>query len=60
MEYGGITPVGLPDGWRLFVDASLLEQAAVVMAAACVDPSFLPGPLLAQIPGAEVVEGLGR
>src|SRR3978361_1927069 len=22
MEYGGITPVGLPAGWRLFVDAA--------------------------------------
>src|SRR3954451_22568965 len=26
MEYGGITPVGLPGEWRLFVDASLLDQ----------------------------------
>ncbi len=25
MEYGGITPVGLPDGWRLFVDAAVLD-----------------------------------
>ena len=25
MEYGGITPVGLPERWRLFVDASVLD-----------------------------------
>jgi len=61
MEYGGITPVGLPDGWRLFVDASLLEQAAVVVGSGLRRSKlFLPGPLLAQVPGAEVVEGLGR
>ena len=23
MEYGGITPVGLPPGWRLLVDAGV-------------------------------------
>src|SRR6478672_738640 len=25
MEYGGITPVGLPDGWRLLVDAACVD-----------------------------------
>ena len=25
MEYGGITPIGIPADWRLFVDASVAE-----------------------------------
>ena len=25
MEYGGITPVGLPAGWRLFVDSAVVD-----------------------------------
>src|SRR5690348_9302074 len=31
MEYGGITPVGLPKQWRLFVDASVLDVPAVLI-----------------------------
>jgi hypothetical protein len=25
MEYGGITPIGLPEGWRLLVDARCVD-----------------------------------
>ena len=31
MEYGGITPVGLPERWRLFVDASVLDLDVAVI-----------------------------
>ncbi|MEI2777639.1 MAG: YbaK/EbsC family protein [Tetrasphaera sp.] len=31
MEYGGITPIGLPDGWRLFVDERLLAQEQAII-----------------------------
>ena len=61
MEYGGITPIGLPAGWRLFVDAALLDQDAVVVGSGLRRSKlFVPGRVLAEIPGAEVVEGLGR
>lgn len=60
MEYGGITPVGLPAAWRLLVDSRLLEQAEVIIGAGVRRAKlFLPGRLLADLPGAEVVEGLG-
>ena len=60
MEYGGITPVGLPDDWRLFVDASLLEQEVVILGSGLRRSKLLlPGPVLASLPGAEVVAGLG-
>ena len=61
MEYGGITPIGLPSSWRLFVDAALLDQDAVVVGSGLRRSKlFVPGRLLAEIPGAEVVEQLGR
>ena len=61
MEYGGITPVGLPSAWRLLVDASLLTADVVCIGSGLRRSKLLvPGPLLAHLPGAEVVEGLGR
>ena len=61
MEYGGITPVGLPVAWRLLVDASLLAAAVVCIGSGVRRSKLLvPGSVLAHLPGAEVVEGLGR
>ncbi len=61
MEYGGITPVGLPQGWRLFVDESLTGMTAVVLGSGLRRSKLLlPGALLAELPRAEVVEHLGR
>ena len=61
MEYGGITPLGLPSAWRLLVDASLLEQPLVVIGSGVRRSKLLvPGAVLADLPRAEVVEGLGR
>lgn len=59
MEHGGITPLGLPDGWRLLVDARVAE-VPVAVAGSGVRRSklLLAGSLLARLPGAEVVEGL--
>ncbi len=59
MEYGGITPVGLPDGWRLFVDARIPDiETAIIGSGVRGSKLFLPGKLIAELPGAEVVEGL--
>ncbi len=61
MEYGGITPVGLPEGWPLLVDAEVATlPMALVGAGTRGAKLLLPGAVLAQLPGAEVVEGLGR
>ncbi|WP_230976571.1 YbaK/EbsC family protein [Georgenia wutianyii] len=60
MEYGGITPVGLPQEWRLLVDASVdADGPAIVGSGVRRSKLLLPGDLLAALPGAEVVEGLG-
>jgi prolyl-tRNA editing enzyme YbaK/EbsC (Cys-tRNA(Pro) deacylase) len=61
MEYGGITPLGLPDSWPLLVDPAVAAAPAVVVGSGLRGSKLaLPGTLLAALPGAEVVEGLGR
>jgi len=59
MEYGGITPVGLPGGWRVLVDEQVRHLPAVVIGSGIRGSKLLlPGELLARYPGAEVIEGL--
>lgn len=61
MEYGGITAIGLPDDWPLLVDAAVAGAPAVVIGSGIRGSKLaLPGELAARLPGAEVVEGLGR
>lgn len=64
MEYGGITPLGLPAGYRVLVDARVAaddpDAGALVVVGSGLRRSkvALPGALLASAPGVEVVEGL--
>ena len=61
MEYGGITPIGLPAGWPLLLDAAVAAAAEVVIGSGLrASKLFVPGEVLAALPAAEVVEGLGR
>ncbi|MDQ1137803.1 prolyl-tRNA editing enzyme YbaK/EbsC (Cys-tRNA(Pro) deacylase) [Microbacterium sp. SORGH_AS 1204] len=61
MEYGGITPLGIPSDWRLLVDARVAAlPRAVVGAGTRGAKLFLPGEVLASLPGAEVIEGLAK
>jgi prolyl-tRNA editing enzyme YbaK/EbsC (Cys-tRNA(Pro) deacylase) len=59
MEYGGITPLGLPAGWRVLVDAKAVAiDVAVIGSGIRRSKLLLPGRLLAELPGAEVVDDL--
>ena len=61
MEYGGITPLGLPEGWPILVDAAVAAAAAVVVGSGVRRSKLvLPGRALVALPGAVVIEGLGR
>ncbi|HEX6445818.1 MAG TPA: YbaK/EbsC family protein [Streptosporangiales bacterium] len=61
MEYGGITPVGLPRDWPVLVDAAVAATPWVVIGSGVRRSKLaLPGEALTLLPGAEVVEGLGR
>ena len=59
MEYGGITPVGLPPDWPVLVDAAVLDAGVVVIGSGIRGSKLvLPAARLAQLPGAEVCLGL--
>jgi prolyl-tRNA editing enzyme YbaK/EbsC (Cys-tRNA(Pro) deacylase) len=61
MEYGGITPVGLPEGWRLFVDTAVTEiPVAIIGSGVRRSKLLLAGADLAHLPGVEVLDDLGR
>ena len=60
MEYGGITPLGLPPMWQVLVDAAVAATPEVVVGSGLRRSKIvLPGELLARLPNSQVVEGLG-
>ncbi|PSK97485.1 prolyl-tRNA editing enzyme YbaK/EbsC (Cys-tRNA(Pro) deacylase) [Murinocardiopsis flavida] len=61
MEYGGITPVGLPADWPVLVDSAVIEQPHVVIGSGLRGSKIvLPGHTVAELPGAETVADLAR
>ena len=61
MEYGGITPIGLPDGWPVFLDAAVAVAPQVVIGSGVRRSKLvLTGDTLRRLPGVTVLEGLGR
>ena len=61
MEYGGITPIGLPAGWPVLVDARVADTPVVVIGSGVRRSKLiLAAKLLAGLPGARVIDGLAR
>ena len=61
MEYGGITPFGLPATWPVLVDKAVTEQAYVVVGSGVRRSKLVvPGAALAAIETGEVLPGLAR
>ncbi|MES2225802.1 MAG: YbaK/EbsC family protein [Patescibacteria group bacterium] len=59
MEYGSITPVGLPASWRILIDSRLMEKEKVIVGGGKqVSKLLVPTAFLAQLPNVEVVENL--
>jgi prolyl-tRNA editing enzyme YbaK/EbsC (Cys-tRNA(Pro) deacylase) len=59
MEYGGITPIGLPHSWRVLVDSAVLDMdVAIIGSGVRRSKLLLPGRLLGDVPRVEVVDGL--
>lgn len=60
MEYGGITPIGLPTGWPVLIDAAVTELPWTLIGSGRRRGKLIvPGKALAELPGALVLEGLG-
>ncbi|GII79428.1 hypothetical protein Sru01_44100 [Sphaerisporangium rufum] len=56
MEYGGITPVGLPEEWPVLVDAAVAARPHVVIGSGVRGSKLaLPGAALARLKTAEVL-----
>ena len=60
MEYGAITPIGLPHDWPIFIDTRVLESAYVIIGSGIRSSKLgIPGAVLATLPNVRVLEGLG-
>ncbi|MEU3619381.1 YbaK/EbsC family protein [Streptomyces sp. NPDC006872] len=60
MEYGGITPIGLPAAWPVLVDSAVVDLPYVLVGSGRRRGKLLvPGKAFAELPGAVVLEGLG-
>ncbi|GAA0227776.1 YbaK/EbsC family protein [Saccharothrix mutabilis subsp. mutabilis] len=61
MEYGGITPVGLPADWPVLLSPEVAAAPELVIGSGIRGSKLLvPGEVLAKLPGAEVVPDLAR
>jgi prolyl-tRNA editing enzyme YbaK/EbsC (Cys-tRNA(Pro) deacylase) len=61
MEYGGITPIGLPPEWRVLVDSAVIDSGAVVIGSGIRGSKVrLPGRALLDLPNAEPVLALAK
>ncbi|HET6910695.1 MAG TPA: YbaK/EbsC family protein, partial [Mycobacteriales bacterium] len=61
MEYGGITPPGLPGDWPVLVDAAVLSAGDVVIGSGVRRSKLLlPAKALSELPTAVVIDGLAR
>jgi prolyl-tRNA editing enzyme YbaK/EbsC (Cys-tRNA(Pro) deacylase) len=61
MAYGGITPIGVPADWRVLVDRGAVDRGPAIIGSGVREGKIvLPGALLAELPGAEVIDDLAR
>lgn len=60
MEFGGITPIGLPEDWPIFIDRTVADAERVIIGSGIrASKLSAPGAVLAALPGARVIDGLG-
>jgi prolyl-tRNA editing enzyme YbaK/EbsC (Cys-tRNA(Pro) deacylase) len=60
MEYGGITPIGLPADWRVLVDEAVAKSPLVVIGSGLRTSKLaIPGAALTALPNAEVLSLAG-
>lgn len=60
MEYGGITPIGLPESWPVLIDSAVVDLPYVLVGSGRRRGKLLvPGKAFAELPGAVVLDDLG-
>lgn len=61
MEFGAITPIGLPEGWPTLIDKTAVDSDYVIIGSGLRKSKLaIPGKLLVELPNAQILEGLGR
>ena len=61
MEYGGITPIGLPADWPILVDSRVATTPRVIIGSGVRHSKIaVAGAALGALPGATVIEGLAK
>jgi prolyl-tRNA editing enzyme YbaK/EbsC (Cys-tRNA(Pro) deacylase) len=60
MDYGGITPIGLPLEWPVFIDRAVVDAGDVVVGSGVRRSKIVvAGSTLAALPNASLLDGLG-
>jgi prolyl-tRNA editing enzyme YbaK/EbsC (Cys-tRNA(Pro) deacylase) len=61
MEYGSITPIGLPSDWRIFIDPLVLQSEHIIIGGGIKKSKlYIPSKLLLSLPNAEILENLAK
>lgn len=61
MEYGAITPVGLPANYLILIDKAVADSEYVIIGSGIRKSKIaISGKILASLPNVNVLEGLGR
>jgi len=56
MEYGGITPIGLPASWPILIDEAVARLDMIVVGSGIRGSKIaMPGPSAANLPNAEIL-----
>lgn len=61
MEYGAITPIGLPESWSILIDKSVADAEYVIIGSGVRKSKLaVSGNFLASLPNVQVLDGLGQ
>jgi prolyl-tRNA editing enzyme YbaK/EbsC (Cys-tRNA(Pro) deacylase) len=61
MEYGAITPLGLPSDWSILVDKAVADSEYVIVGSGIRKTKLaIPGSLFASLPNVQILEGLAK
>ncbi len=61
MEYGSITPIGLPDEWDILVDPLINLQKQIIVGGGLVKSKIsLPTELFLRLPNVKILEGIAK
>lgn len=61
MEFGAITPLGLPADWTILIDRAVVDSEYVIIGSGIRGSKLaVPGSFFALLPNVQILEGLGQ